>query len=1595
MLQNFVIIIHYPNIHAMIKLIQMFIRYASAWRDGTDAHAVPEYMERPPLSEEEYLKKIQVLFGSNYHNLDTEQVLACYRDQLNSNGIDPQFFENCTPFSLIKDYVQELKTKIASYHLNNLIQFCTLLHWLHKAKDIADVSVALVSYASGHGYDPLSVFNFVGGIFEPPPKAEIKPESVESVAEAWRLLKGNKIFPKLSLAISAMSVLTVCTFEKVSFDKSYVELLSESFQDIHASAIDVVDACIESLCWMCSSGVAVIKQKSLAPLLYSDQTIHEFDEKFMYVQAEKSNAINGSLMNLAEYESKLQDCINIIERLNSCKLEHVVRRYLHDKYAILVGIQDSLYVKRKNSEIRFCPIGFCLYGGSGVGKTSVAKMVMRTSLYSMGFSTDEKHQITMDMNDKYHSTLTNDIEGVYFDDLANTTSDFSDNGQIPSSTIIKFFNNVPAQAVKADVGDKGKTMLNLKCGVVTTNVKHLDAAKYSNCPVSILRRLYHVTVTIKPQYQIRDSSGLTGMLDQNHADLLAQSCIGEVDVWNFTIETAIPSGNSGFAFSTLNYPINGVNVVCKNIGLRDFLLVVRDLSVAHHTQQQNLLAGVASGVGCSCPKCKIPKVVCGCQAFFMSWWDIFQFIPRSFGYLPVSELSQAEALRRALLIVDNSIYDLAPYIPSFIYNSFLFQWVFDYSTKRLSDFECSCFRYIRRNHRRITFYSYLSLFFALFFGLPCGDTLFSPLILTFVPFFLLFVFLLKRAVARRNQDLVDRVVQSRGTLSAYATRMREVIIPQSLVVLGGVAAAAITLRYLYRMYVLARVGPENGSSLDPDVIDKQPGWTGFFMRGSTQKIVNPKYTNHTPSQLVNPVSKNLFFATFTGKEGGASHCCLFMPKKHYALFPKHIFYADGDMNGKPYSVMDVVVRRSTDTGGRFLFTVNFHSCQFYGDICLAYVPSCPDLQDLTSVVSEEVTGAGYCELVKRQVDIKIVTERVYATHGITGHKHMSFYGSTYTTSLAGRGSCMSVLISVTQPSSIVGFHLGGRDEQGISGHLPQSMLRILYEKLRNTDLVLDGGNSDILPESTYGKPFVIGPVHHSAYVRDLPEDSCFTPIGQTAHRSEMTSHVVRSLFYDAAMRHFEIEDKWKIPELKPNWKHFNVFLDKVTKPSLPFDPLLLRIATYDYLEPLMCVVKSYTGLKRPLTFKESVMGIPGMRFCDGLVMKTSLGYPIFGKKAKWFTDVYEDGVLVDRVPHAKIVEEYHRLLKCYRERRRGYPVFSGNLKDEVKDRDSMKIRIFTACPVAFSILVRMFFLPVVIFFQHYPIESEMAVGINAFGLQWQDLMDYVDSLADKNGGRFGMDYSAYDTRMNSQISRAAYWIMIKLARAMGYDEDSLYIMESMVDDLTHPIVDVNGTMVALYHMNPSGNNVTVQVNCLANSIYMRMAFFSVLPNFSNFRDWVHLTTYGDDNRCSVAEVCRSKFTFLKVQEYLLKHDIVITPPDKKSEGDHFFEDDKLDFLKRQSSYIPEIDRKIGRLEEDSILRSFLYNVKSASVDPQEVALSCVDSAMHEWFAFGRDHYEKRRSEMKLVCEDAGILHYPILDITFEDRVKKWKENYME
>jgi hypothetical protein len=353
--------------------------------------------------------------------------------------------------------------------------------------------------------------------------------------------------------------------------------------------------------------------------------------------------------------------------------------------------------------------------------------------------------------------------------------------------------------------------------------------------------------------------------------------------------------------------------------------------------------------------------------------------------------------------------------------------------------------------------------------------------------------------------------------------------------------------------------------------------------------------------------------------------------------------------------------------------------------------------------------------------------------------------------------------------------------------------------------------------------------------------------------------------------------------------------------------------------------------------------------------------------------------------------EAYKLEEIYASGDRGYPIFKGCLKDEPTKLTKDKVRVFQAAPVAFQLLIRKYFLPVARYLQMFPTESEIAVGVNAHGPEWDQLARYVIRYG--HDRIVAGDYSKFDTRMPAQATLAAFRILIDLARETGnYTDRDISVMHGIATDCCYPTVAMNGDLLQFFGSNPSGNNITVIINCLVNAINLRCAYYYLAgENPPRFKENVSLITYGDDFKSSSRV---EWFNHIAVAGFLARYDQIVTMPDKESKPVKFMHDADVDFLKRKNVYNPELDMFMGALDEESIFKSIHSVLKSKAMTNEEQSATNLSTALREWFFHGEDVYNMRQKQVKQIAEESSVICLCTdLDLTYGERMDAHCEKY--
>ncbi|APG78028.1 hypothetical protein 1 [Beihai sesarmid crab virus 1] len=1506
-------------------------------------------------------------------------------------------------------------------HFENLV---LLAHLVYKAPDMSAIFSAVCCYIKMNTKRSilLDIMKLVDGLVQAP---EAKIDEVEphawtgrDVLDSWKLLKSNPIFQKLSFLISAGMTLVACEMTEISWSPMGFKLIHIEAMDKQIDAVTFFDALLETFVWSCETGVRVMEQKSLKPILYTDQKMQDFNESCDFVIAHADQALAGN-MDIGDFEKNVDDVLQRISELKAVQPNGPTAVWLQHRYASVVTIKQRIVMRRRNTEMRFAPIGWALTGATGIGKSTLGKLTMSTSLNSMGFSKDSSRIITDDEYDDYDSTMTSDITGIYFDDVGNGKPQFESSS--PTNKIIKYFNNVAAQAVKAELNQKGVVFIDFKCGVVTSNQKDLHARHYSDCPESILRRFFFVRMEVKPEYRKKG----TILLDTGHPTLLENPKLTQ-DVWNITIEECIPymskNGKTSYTFGVYSYvDDSGRKVQCIDMGLKDYLKAVVHTSKQHERRQRTLLSSNKRfDAMVFCKRCFMPDDLCDCPhidgeigvsshkaephslvesvagslvevvvdstkkatlSYFKSWISPVEWANSLMGFKPIKMYATNQLATELAQGMDETFTPfLIACTPDWVFNTRMFQRSIDFWRGSAASRELT--HWMTANTVMMGATAAVGVrskttkgkAFCLL-GLACNG----------VTYYMLYAQRLARM-----QAMKEDYEQRRDALPAHLKSLRDNKLVQATV---GVVSLVVGCKLL-RLWASA-VEPNSGESDFINKVDNSPGWFGYMME--KVGISTGNSPNSAPTHLVSTLLKsNLYWGRFEN-ENTINCCNVFFPRKSVMMFPTHLFYPGSNMEMTPYDEIIVHVIRHEKSGGTFDVRVSRDQSIHHDvlDLTMAFAPNCPDLRDKSKFFSDELPhGVHIVNFIGRNDD-GVFQEKVTAKSGVFGHRYRpNMPGSVYTTRHAKKGACMSILTSIGNNPCFHGFHIAGIGNEGRSMSVTRSIYEDMLDRLEQLPGVILSAQATRPPSQQYGRDIMdTNLVHPNSMVAKLEQKDYVDALGSTKLRTQQKSVVEPSILSSHVTKHCGVPNIWGPPRLKPNWRAYNETLKYIVDPADMFPPSELVRARKDYLDPLLDAMKVYVKTEdfRVLTDKEAILGIHGKRFIEPLQMNTSMGFPIFGAKKKYFDEIRSDtGVLIDRIPHDCVKNEIARLVECWKAGERGYPVVSATLKDEPTKISSPKVRVFQAGGVAMTILMRKYFLPIARFLCIHPLLAEMAVGVNAFSQEWETLMKHAREFA-PDDQMLAWDYSKYDVRMNSQITRAVYSMFIDLARVGGYHPDDIRLMEMMIVDIVHPLIDYNGTMIMAYNMNTSGNPLTVILNSGAGSLYVRLGFFHVYPEVREFRSAVKALTYGDDFVGSVKQQFRN-FNNCSYAEYLAKHNMKITSPDKKTEISPFLDRSVVDFLKRQSNYIPEIGCEIGRLDEMSIFKALHQNLRSKTETKEQVAISCVETAMHEWFAHGREVYELRQTQMKKVCE-AVDLPIPAVMLSYDERAAHWKEKY--
>ena len=1556
----------------------------------------------------------------------------------------------------IKDLAASSNLSLPDKLLCEIEGLVALLINVQDCSTYVGITSAVFMYFRSHMSSSLTsqIIGYINDLFEMTPQSGeedtvAEPEwlsMMRNVQTNWELVKGNRLFGEFSKLLGLLVTFQLCSVSDVTFSVKDYKLLEPDMHVIHSNALDVMDAAFGTVMFFVENIYESYSKGSLMPFLCSDKTASELEEEYAKIVLWWDLVKNGNLMKVAkvsdsEFDRRLETLCTRVKNLLGGKM-NFEKKVLNDKYMKLLKIKNDYITLKISSGVRKAPFAIELFGESSQGKTTAGDQIVDALLKSAGLPTGKDYRASYNPSDKYMSTWTTDKLVMFVDDIANDKSGFVE--RPPTRVLIDLCNNQPFYANMADLDSKGKVFVEPAIVVANTNVKDLDAYTYSNCPYSIQRRMKFVlTVKAKEEFQYIVDGEPQG-IDSDKIDAYYEE-MGQVpvfdDIWEITVEKAKKPENLN-QIATYE-PVEFRGEVLSCVPFRTVLQFLIEEYERHDNNQERIIERNTVRQDrmelCPHPKCRQMKGFCDKHDHL---YDVPEPEPVSddesddefdkqageeFGDVIIEGATKATNIVKKRVFGDfagaggavegvtslalltaakrfSKHWDWMSIIPrSWAMNDTFRSCMMALDYQKLKNIYirqslymwgtlatlCVCVGVTERKIIRVSYGGKV---------LSEGNCTLTVVLGTMAAGF---CYMRQGVMIETVKSGYRRELLNRNTLgisdSLQAWRDKH---GPTLYKAAGIVGVLYALAKLYRRW--ARM--KSQGSLEPASMQEiqqrdreENPWTEPIKR--ELPLTTQSFCIDTKT-LASVVANNLVYGTIMTTKGRKLMANGLFLRSNVVLLPSHYFETDE---------LKCTFRKENPekSGGKFPCTLHKRQSILIPntDLRICYAHSGGSFRNITHWLPKANMPTHEFTMLWRKIDGSMVVSGGRGIPKMTSNGVCDFLGGEYNnlTINTYEGLCGAVLLSHGKGSTISGFHLGGHahTNRGCYGFITGDQYECAEILLREIEGVIISGDGEKFNKQILGVQVLEEKaLHPKSPLNWMPHESQISYFGSCPGQVSSKSDVKVTKISHLIMEVCGEPNIWRPPKMQPEWYGWQKCLSNMALPALPFSFDILEIAIIDYKSGFDSIFeRDYIKSICPLTDHENLCGRVGVKFIDAIKLSTAIGYPLKGVKRKYViehepTEEFPNNRELDPI----IMEEIRRCEACYARGQRAYTIAKACKKDEVLSKE--KCRIFYGNPIALTFLIRKYFLPIIRILQLFPLRSECAVGINSHGPEWQQFHDHVHKFGSDR--LIGGDYGKYDQKLPSQLLFASLRILIDFARKCDYTKEELRIMEAMTGDVVYALIAFNGDLIGLTEgSHISGNSLTVILNGICGSLNLRCAFYSTYVPESiekriHFRDVVALMTYGDDNIGSVKKGIED-FNIKTVSEFLEKYGQTYTMPDKESELVPFLEEDDFEFLKRKSVFCPVKGQYVGALIEKSIfkmLHCYLYSKKCEYTEEWACAQN-IDTALREWENHGEVVYEKRRAQMKEVCErdDRIRVLCTRLDVPYSQCVDEWKQKY--
>jgi len=536
------------------------------------------------------------------------------------------------------------------------------------------------------------------------------------------------------------------------------------------------------------------------------------------------------------------------------------------------------------------------------------------------------------------------------------------------------------------------------------------------------------------------------------------------------------------------------------------------------------------------------------------------------------------------------------------------------------------------------------------------------------------------------------------------------------------------------------------------------------------------------------------------------------------------------------------------------------------------------------------------------------------------------------------GAPLIVRNSLIQPGKICGLHIAGitGTGQGWSTCVYKEDIIKILSLYEEKDVI----NVDIkLPLSDFPQQQC-----------RIPESAQFIHIGKFSRKicQPSTSQIVPSPLYSKIKE--PVTRPCLLHKRKDGFDPRTYRLERLGNETVCLDEDMIKFSSEAFLDEVSTVFERNKdciteNCKAVYSFEEACVGIDGEPYINSVKRDTSSGFPfvcmngftrkdIFGTKENYSLDSDACQVIKKRVNN--IIENAKNNV-CLDH------IFIDTLKDERKlIEKSHKTRLFSAGPIDYLIACKMYFNGVVNLLSKNRNNCHVSVGTNVYSKDWHNI---VQQLHNKSKCMIAGDFEGFDASQHQRLLEASLEVLIQLSiRFLKATEEDVRVMRVLSVSLVNSLHIMDDLVYQWTHSLPSGHYLTA----IINSVFVNLAFGCIWQIYKKkfsyrtarmFWNRNGIVAYGDDHIVAVPLSEIDGFNQFTIPKFMSKIGLSYTMEDKDASVEKKYRFiDEINYLKRGFKFDKTLNRYICPLNLDTILEFPMWNHKC----PDPIAQTIVE-----------------------------------------------------